>query len=342
MGSRTTKAIECGDLTVVFDRDNMTLGLLPSELYRICASNRSDHVTGAAKAPLTLEKTQGTPRDAAADHSISFTNGILNPGQSSALHRLTLNVSNTCNMACKYCYADAGTYYTPGMLMDKYTALNAINSMSRIASGIEHLNFFGGEPTLNESIIEMVCEYSFYLHARGILPYLPRFGLTTNGKFLSSRMLRILRTHEFGVTISLDGPREIHDRLRVGKDDSGTYDAILENARAIIDLGIVPEFECTYTGEHLKSGIDLTTLMDFFYDTFGCRTLHCPMVMANLNTPWFLPLEAATALYADAIRYSVRNLAHGIPKSISVATRFLQSWNERPRFATTATQERPC
>jgi uncharacterized protein len=127
------------------------------------------------------------------------------------------------------------------------------------------------------------------------------------------------------VTVSLDGPKEIHDRLRVGKNDSGTYNAIVENIKAIIGMGIIPEFECTYTGEHYRSGIDLVALMDFFYDNYQCRTLHCPMVIAEPNSRWFIPLEAATELYVDAIRYSMRNLAQKTAKSLSVATRLLNS-----------------
>jgi uncharacterized protein len=146
-------------------------------------------------------------------------------------------------------------------------------------------------------------------------------------------MLDILLKYNFSVTVSLDGPKEIHDRLRVRRNDLGTYDAIVENIQKIIAVGIVPEFECTYTNEHAKSNIDLVALMDFFYDNFQCRILHAPMVVTSENSPWFIPWETAAVIYSDAIRYSISNLKRQIPKTISIAVRFLKSLESKTPIA---------
>jgi uncharacterized protein len=317
---------KCG---VMFNGQDMTLRLLPPELCRACDIEDLDQEQIPAEASLPLEHVQCNLSDLSPGHAAQTAAHERKGDGRPPVHRLSLNVSNMCNMACKYCYANNGVYYTPGMLMDRRTALEAVNFATRNFSVIEHVNFFGGEPTLNQQVIQMVCEYFIYLKAQGILTYLPRFGLTTNGYSISSQMFQVLRRHNFSVSISLDGPKKIHDKLRVGKDDSGTYDAVAENIRAIIGMGIVPEFECTYTGDHRRSGIDLVTLMDFFHENFECRILHCPMVIAEPNSRWFIPLETASELYADAIRYSVRNLLHKVPNSISVAVRLLNSLTTR-------------
>ncbi|MFX1582129.1 MAG: radical SAM protein [Promethearchaeota archaeon] len=241
------------------------------------------------------------------------------------LLRLTLNVSNICNMACKYCYADRGTYYTSGQMMTKETAFNAINFASRNFSNIEHVNFFGGEPTMNEPIIRLVCEYFIYLHNQGILSHLPSFGLTTNGYDISELMFEVIKKYQFSVSVSLDGPKFIHDQLRVSKKGFVTFEAIAKNVDRLIGMGVNPEFECTYTKLHWQNGIDLKKLMDFFYERFQCRILHCPLVITTPNSPWFIPLDVASKLYTDAINYSIENLSKHVPKSLSVATRFLNS-----------------
>ncbi len=164
------------------------------------------------------------------------------------------------------------------------------------------------------------------------MAYLPRFSLTTNGYVISDRMIETIRSYDFSVTISLDGPKEIHDRLRVDKDDLGTWDAVDRNIKAITEMGIVPEFECTYTNEHYRSGIDLVTLMDYFYDNYQCNTLHCPVVIAHDNSNYYIPLDTVEDLYKQAIKYSVQNLAQGIPNSISMVTRLLNSLSTKTKI----------
>jgi uncharacterized protein len=317
--------LECEEYAGIFNQEHMTLAVFPPHGDQVGGGDGFERAFDAAQRSFRPHFASTSPVDVTRGHGskTSRTKGRLD--QHPVLDRLTLNVSTTCDLACKYCYADSGTYYTSGMLMDRNTALSAVNYVARNFSSMERLNFFGGEPTLNEPIIELVCEYTAYLHSRGVLSSLPRFGLTTNAYAISSQMLKALRTYDFRVTVSLDGPKEIHDRLRVRRDNSGTYDAVVENVEKIAGMGIVPEFECTYTAEHLQASLDLVALMDFFYDSFQCRTLHCPIVVAEPGSRWFVPRETASELYGDAIRYSMDNLAVGIPKSISAATRLLNS-----------------
>jgi len=241
------------------------------------------------------------------------------------LSRLSLVVSNACNMTCAYCYANLGAYYSPGRLMPADIALKSINYLLQHYTGIGHLNFFGGEPTLNEKIIGMVCEYCRFLKEKGRIARTPGFGLTTNGLHLSDSLLSLLSEYRFSVSVSLDGPSEIHDRLRTKPDGAATFALIDHNVERLRELGFDLEFECTYTMEHYHHNIYIDTLMDFFFDRYRCKTLHCPMVVAPPGDSRSIPLELRKDLYTEAIRASVHNLAVGTPKAISPVKRWLNA-----------------
>jgi len=311
----------------------MSLMFVPPHGLETSGKNTHTYAAVFPDSASLIQHVQTDPNGYPATHIDLARGGATSPHDRNVLQRLTLNVSNVCNMACKYCYANGGKYYTPGGMMDKFTALNAVNFVTRRFAQIQHVNFFGGEPTLNEAIIKLVCEYFLFLYGRGELPYVPAFGLTTNGYFISDDMFEVLRAYNIGVTVSMDGPREIHDRLRVVDGHSGSFDLIDRNVRTLIGMDIRPEFECTYTSEHYRCGFDLLRLMDFFYDSYDCHVLHCPIVVAQPNSQWAVSNKIVADLYTAAIRSSVSNLWRGIPKSISFAARLLDSLATRTPIA---------
>jgi uncharacterized protein len=246
--------------------------------------------------------------------------------QRPSLDRFTLTVANVCNLGCSYCYASGGTYYnTKGLMMTRETVLNALNQAARAYSRIEHINFFGGEPTMNRNLIEVACEYTRFLYEKGVLSHLPTFGITTNGYELNDRILELLVGYGFNVTLSLDGPEVIHDLKRPTKTGKGSYKEVSRNAKRLLDCGLEVEFECTFSADHLKMGFTVVSLMDFFHQEFKCHTLHCPIVSASPQSPEFIPLDTCLNLQGDAIEYSLLNLAHGIPNTVSIAVRMLNS-----------------
>jgi uncharacterized protein len=313
------KTFRFGDHRFVFDSQKLALSVKSDDIR--------DTLGGGAEIASPLPLPASAPVHGNVRTTRGTTSAVATPGPPAdgRLERLTLNVTNVCNMACRYCYAHGGRYYTAGILMSQDTALSAINRITRWFKAVDQVSFFGGEPSINSGVVQMACAYFSYLHRRGIIAQVPVFGLTTNAYQLEPAIFETMRTHRFTVTVSLDGPREVHDRLRRTIDGVGTYDAVVANVAKIAELGIVPEFECTYTLEHYRSGIRITDLMDFFYDTFGAHILHCPIVIARPGDPLDVPLEVAGSLQDEAIQYSVRNLARGIAKSTSVAARLVDS-----------------
>lgn len=52
------------------------------------------------------------------------------------LRKLILNISNSCNLQCEYCYANGGNYHSKDSLMDSATANLGVNSRGGVLGGI--------------------------------------------------------------------------------------------------------------------------------------------------------------------------------------------------------------
>jgi uncharacterized protein len=310
-------AFEVGDYYVVFNKVDLSLRVFPPEQAEAQAvlGTTTDLTDLFRFLPdWNFESIPPRAQHAGADDSRPV------------LGKLSMTISNACNLSCSYCYAEGGTYYNRGgLMMSRETAFNALNRAASTFSRILHLNFFGGEPTLNADLIEVICEYVFYLHGRGLISDVPSFGITTNAYALDERVIELMAGYQFNATVSLDGPKPVHDAKRLSKTGKGTYDAVVANVQKLVSRGVPVEFECTYSNAHLEQGIDLVALMNFFHEEFGCTTLHAPIVSAGPGSAEFIPLDTCLRLQTDAIRYSVENLRRGIPNAISTATRMLQS-----------------
>lgn len=91
------------------------------------------------------------------------------------------------------------------------------------------ISFFGGEPMLNfEGIKYAVEQAEKYLVN-------PRFNLTSNMMVMTEEMMDYLIDKNFAITISLDGPKDIHDAFRKTAADSGTWDVVMKNVTKLIE-----------------------------------------------------------------------------------------------------------
>lgn len=55
---------------------------------------------------------------------------------------IELMTANTCNLSCKYCYANGGTYGKNRSIMQENTVINILNYVSKISNNIKIVNFF--------------------------------------------------------------------------------------------------------------------------------------------------------------------------------------------------------
>jgi uncharacterized protein len=257
------------------------------------------------------------------------------PAQAGGLYKLAISVADTCNLACAYCYANQGRFErSAGRVMAPELAERLVDNAVRRFSSIDTVQFIGGEPTLNLPAIERACEAFQRAVDTGQLPELPRFVVTTNGVRLGEKFLRLASAYDVHPTISLDGPRAVHDRGRFAANGEPTYDQIRANIDALEDAGLSVEYEATFSRLHLEEGLHLIDLCQWFRDELGVRVLHAPPVSAGPYTPAALTLSLAERVreYSAAAEWAVDNLLlRGELLADSFAARVIEALVERSR-----------
>jgi len=149
---------------------------------------------------------------------------------------LTLNIVNNCNLRCKYCWNQAGTYGTSSGndgKMDRQVAFKAVDLLIKESKGSGDLvvDFYGGEPLLNYNLIKDVIGYCRKLQSTKKIKF--RFLLATNGTLLNKERGEFLIKNGVDIAVSLDGSREIQDTQRPFSDGRGSFDMIMDNINSL-------------------------------------------------------------------------------------------------------------
>jgi uncharacterized protein len=145
------------------------------------------------------------------------------------LDTILIKVASRCNINCKYCYVynlgDEGWTTMPAQI--SLETIEAISERLGDLTNEEQHPFatvlHGGEPfLLGPMKLRLVLR-----SLRSRLPQEYPIGIQTNGILITQRILDICSEMRATISVSLDGPRAIHDRDRIGHDGSGTYDKVI-------------------------------------------------------------------------------------------------------------------
>ncbi|MEP3329686.1 radical SAM protein [Sedimentitalea sp.] len=150
------------------------------------------------------------------------------------LRALSLNVAQACNLGCKYCYADEGLFGGKARSMSVDTAKASVDRlMAEAGPGADVVvGFMGGEPLLNRKVVHEATAYAAAAAAKA--GGRAKFTITTNATTVRDEDAQLFRDHRFMVTVSLDGGREVNDRMRPDHRGRGSYDRALAGLRRIV------------------------------------------------------------------------------------------------------------
>lgn len=140
---------------------------------------------------------------------------------------LTCHVAHDCNLSCAYCYGGGGSYGGERELMTEEMGLRFVELLFAHSGRLDklHMTFFGGEPLMNMPVVRAAVVRGEELSRETGKKI--NFSLTTNGTLVTPEIAAWLDEHRIGVSLSLDGPPEINDAVRVFRDnDESTYEAV--------------------------------------------------------------------------------------------------------------------
>ncbi|WP_232448192.1 radical SAM/SPASM domain-containing protein [Burkholderia ubonensis] len=191
------------------------------------------------------------------------------------IHALSLAVAQKCNLGCTYCYAQQGEFGGKAKNMPLETALAAVDLLIDGAGDGDKINlaFMGGEPLANRAVLRAAT-----VHAReraGLRGIRCHFSVTTNGSLLQEGDAEFFEEHGFAVTVSLDGPAPVHDRLRPFKGGRGSFDHIVERLAPLLarQRHMQVSARVTVTPFNLDLPDTLDTFIDMGFHSVGFSPL---------------------------------------------------------------------
>ena len=190
-------------------------------------------------------------------------------------HALSLAIAQKCNLGCTYCYAQQGQFGGKAKDMPLETAIAAVDLLIDDASegGKINLAFMGGEPLANRAVLRAATAHACERAAsRGIRCH---FSVTTNGSLLRQDDADFFEAYGFAVTVSLDGPAPVHDRLRPFKGGSGSFDRIVERVSPLLarQRQMQVSARVTVTPFNLDLPHTLDTFIDMGFHSVGFSPL---------------------------------------------------------------------
>ena len=152
------------------------------------------------------------------------------------LGQLILEVTEDCNLRCSYCVyndiiKDSRNHGSKEMeLSTAYKAIDFIGTHSS-KHEVPAVTFYGGEPLLRFPFIQKCVEYSHKVfEGREI-----SFAITTNGTTITQEISQFLAREDFGVTLSIDGPKDIHNDYRLFKNGTGTFESAMRGLKSLVE-----------------------------------------------------------------------------------------------------------
>ena len=140
---------------------------------------------------------------------------------------LCLHIAHDCNLACRYCFAEEGEYHGRRAIMSYEVGKKALDFLVANSGNRTNLevDFFGGEPLMNWEVVKQLVAYGRSLEEEHHKKF--RFTITTNGVLLNDEILEFVNKEMGNMVLSIDGRKEVHDRMRPHRGGQGSYDEIV-------------------------------------------------------------------------------------------------------------------
>ena len=191
---------------------------------------------------------------------------------------LCLHIAHDCNLACRYCFAEEGEYHGRRALMSFEVGKKALDFLIANSGKRRNLevDFFGGEPLMNWQVVKDLVAYGREqekLHDKHF-----RFTLTTNGVLLNDEIMEFCNQEMGNVVLSLDGRKEVNDKMRPFRNGKGSYDLIVPKFQKFAESRNQMNYYVrgTFTHENLDFADDAIHFADLGFKQMSIETVVSP------------------------------------------------------------------
>lgn len=159
--------------------------------------------------------------------------------------------NSKCNLNCVYC----APYHSPNFVFGGSSKRMSYKTLNHILGLIEdfkdrypvsriHVQIHGYEPLLaGKEFFEYVAKR---LQKIGL-----RLATQSNGTLIDDDWARIIRKYKIGIGISIDGPKEIHDKLRIYPSGKGSYNQAIRGFKVLKKHNVEPGMISVITRYHI-------------------------------------------------------------------------------------------
>lgn len=190
---------------------------------------------------------------------------------------LCLHVAHICNLNCSYCFASQGKYHGERAVMSFETGKRALDFLIENSGSRKNLevDFFGGEPLMNFKVVKQLVEYARSVekeHGKNF-----RFTLTTNGVLIDDEVIDFCNKEMSNVVLSLDGRKEVHDRLRVDYQGNGSWDKIVPKFQKLVKARGGKNYYMRGTFTHANPDFmkDIEVMLDLGFNELSMEPVVC-------------------------------------------------------------------
>lgn len=216
----------------------------------------------------------------------------------SPVKAMCLHIAHDCNLRCKYCFADTGEYMGHRELMTVETGKAAIDYLLHYSKGRRNLevDFFGGEPLMNFDTVKEIVKYARSKESEYDKVF--RFTTTTNGLLLDDDKIDFINKEMSNVVLSIDGRKDVNDRVRARVDGRGCYDDIVPKFKKLVErrTGRYDQYYVrgTFTKYNLDFAEDVLHLNELGFDQISVEP-----VVADPKAPYALTEEELPQVFAE-------------------------------------------
>lgn len=209
---------------------------------------------------------------------------------------LCLHICHDCNLRCKYCFADEGTYHSARNYMSADIGKKAIDFLIENSGNRYNLevDFFGGEPLMNLDVVKEIVNYARNLEESKNKKF--AFTMTTNCVLLNDATIDWLNQEMSNVVLSIDGRADVHNNVRKSVNGKDCFNLIMENALKFAEVRGDKSYYVrgTFTSQNLDFTEDIMFLREK-----GFRQISVEPVVLNENNELAIKEEHLPIIFKE-------------------------------------------